>query len=364
MIDLHPLATRVLDNLIQPLSEGETLDALQVEAAVAALIDGGVPDSSKAAFLRALRAKGETPLEIAAFASALLAYAVDPGIDPANVPGPLLDVCGTGGDQLHLFNVSTTVSFVLAAGGAVVVKHGNRAVTSRSGGADVLAALGVRLDLPPPDLRRCVETLGIGFLFAPHYHPAFKAIVPVRRQLAAEGISTIFNLLGPLLNPVRPASQLVGVFSSALTPVFAEVLQQLGRRRVWAVHGEGGMDELSILGATDVSRFDLDSPDDAAGAGAVVHEQVFPEDAGLRTLASVEVLRGGEAVENARVLTGILGGEIDDARLDIVLFNAAAGFIAAGLAGDLREGVAHGREAIRNGQALAKLHALAGFDAA
>ena len=244
------------------------------------------------------------------------------------------------------------------------MKHGNRAVTSRSGGADVLAALGVRLDLPPADLRRCVETLGIGFLFAPHYHPAFKAIVPVRRQLAAEGTSTIFNLLGPLLNPVRPASQLVGVFASALTPVFAEVLQQLGRRHVWAVHGEGGMDELSILGATDVSRFDLDSPDDEAGAGAIIHEQVFPEDAGLRTLASVEVLRGGEAADNARVLTGILGGEIDDARLDLVLFNAAAGFVAAGLAGDLSEGLARGREVIRNGQALAKLRALAEFEAA
>ncbi len=331
---------------------------------MAALIDESVPNDSKAAFLRILRAKGETPAEIAAFASALLERAVDPGIDAASVPGPLLDVCGTGGDRLHLFNVSTTASFVLAAGGTVVVKHGNRAITSRSGGADVLAALGVRLDLPPADLRRCVETVGIGFLFAPHYHPAFKAIIPVRRQLAAEGTSTVFNLLGPLLNPVRPANQLVGVFSGALTPVFTEVLQQLGRRRVWAVHGEGGMDELSTLGATDVSRFDLDGTDDDAGGGAIIHEQVFPEDAGLRRLARVEELRGGDAADNAGVLTGILGSEIEDARLDIVLLNAAAGFIASGLAANLREGVDRAREVIRNGRALARLRALVGFSGA
>lgn len=358
-----PPFTTILDDLLVPLRDGEILSAPEVESAVAALIDEAVSNASKAGFLRALRARGETPAEIAAFADALLARAVDPGIDAARVAGPLLDVCGTGGDRLHLFNVSTTASFVLAAGGVVVVKHGNRAITSRSGGADVLAALGVRLDLPPPDLRRCVETVGIGFLFAPHYHPAFKAVAPVRRQLAAEGAGTIFNLLGPLLNPVRPANQLVGVFSGALTPVFAEVLQQLGRRRVWAVHGEGGMDELSTLGATDVSRFDLDSADPAAGAGAIVHDQIFPEEAGLRTAPGVEVLRGGESDDNARTLTGILAGEIDDARLDLVLFNAAAGFVVAGLAPDLRAGVARGREVIGSGQALARFEALRAFSA-
>lgn len=320
-----------------------------------------MPDASKADFLRALRHKGETPSEIAAFAGSLLARALDPGIDAAAAPGPLLDVCGTGGDRLGLFNVSTTASFVLAAGGAVVVKHGNRAVTSRSGGADVLSALGVRLDLPPDRLRRCVLETGIGFLFAPHYHPAFKAVMPVRRQLAAEGTSTIFNLLGPLLNPARPANQLVGVFSGRLTPVFAEVLRQLGRRRVWAVHGAGGMDELSILGATDVSRFDLDNREDEAGGGAIIHEQVFPEDAGLLKAADVEKLRGGDPETNARLLTAILAGGITDVRLELVLLNAAAGFVVAGLAADLREGAEKARETIGSGRALARLHTLQRF---
>ncbi len=362
LIEPYPTSPEIrLDDLLAPLRDDAELTPAQVEAAVAALTDEAVPDAAKAAFLRALRLKGETPGEIAGFAHALLARAVDPGIDPATARGPLLDVCGTGGDRLGLFNVSTTASFVLAAGGVVVVKHGNRAITSRSGGADVLATLGVRLDLPPAELRRCVAEVGMGFLFAPHYHPAFRAVIPVRRQLAAEGTSTIFNLLGPLLNPARPANQLAGVFSGALTPVFAEVLRQLGRQRVWAVHGAGGMDELSTLGATDVSRFDRISPEPDADGGAIIHEQVFPEDAGLRRVEDVAALRGGESEENARVLTGILAGEIDDARLDLVLFNAAAGFVVTGLAADLREGVARGREVIGDGHALECLRDLRRF---
>ena len=266
----------------------------------------------------------------------------------------MLDVCGTGGDRLNLFNVSTTASFIVAAAGVIVVKHGNRAITSRSGGADVLAALGVRLDLPPADLRRCVEKVGMGFLFAPHYHPAFQAIAPVRRLLAADGVSTVFNLLGPLLNPAWPAHQLVGVHSLALTRVFAEVLRQLGRQSAWAVHGAGGMDEFSTFGESHVSGFE--APD-----AAFFDRVIAPEDGGLARIDDLAKLQGGSAEENAATLLGLLQGEIAGPRLDIVLLNAAAGLVVAGTAADLRAGVDLARAQIRDGRALAKLRALAGF---
>ena len=336
--------------LLDALARGADLSPAQIDAAVSALTDEHAPDAAKAAFLRALRAKGETPAEIAGFARALLDRAVDPGIDPARLPGPALDVCGTGGDRLDLFNVSTTACFVLVAGGAAVIKHGNRAVTSRSGGSDVLAALGVPLDVPSGGMRRHLEEHGLGFLAAPLYHPAFRAVAGVRRQLAAEGTSTIFNLLGPLLNPARPAHQLVGVFSPALTGTFAEVLRQLGRRRVWAVHGAGGMDELSTLGETRVSR--------SEAGGAVTHGVVAPEDAGLARVPDLDGLRGGTPEENARTLTGILAGEIVGARRDLVLLNAAAGFVVAGLAGDLSAGVERARESIGSGRARRLLERL------
>ena len=335
--------------LLSTLESGNELTASQIEVAVAALTDPAGPNDGKAAFLRALRAKGETPAEIAGFARALLARAVDPEIDLARLPGPAIDVCGTGGDQLHLFNVSTTVAFVLAGGGAAVVKHGNRAVTSQSGGADVLAALGVPFDLPPAGLRRSLETSGFGFLFAPQYHPAFAAVGPVRRQLAAEGIGTIFNLLGPLLNPARPDCQLVGIFAPGLTDIYAEVLRQLGRRSVWVVHGEGGMDELSTLGGTHVSRFDLRGDHDT------IREIVTPEQAGLSRIGALDELRGGTAEDNARVLMGILSGEIGGARRDIVLLNAAAGFVVAGLADTLPAGVERARESIASNRAARAL---------
>ena len=334
-------------------ASGVSLALAEIADAVTALTDPREPDTAKAAFLRALRAKGETPVEIASFATALLDRAIDPEIDPARLPGPTLDVCGTGGDRLHLFNVSTTACFVLAAGGVTVVKHGNRAITSRSGGSDVLAALDVPFDLAPADLRRQLESTGIGFLSAPRYHPAFAAVAAVRRQLAAEGTSTIFNLLGPLLNPARPAYQLVGVFAPALTATFAEVLRQLGRRCAWAVHGEGGMDELSTLGATQVSGF---------GHGMETRTwTVEPESAGLERVANLNALRGGSPGENAHTLAGILRGEVTGPPLDIVLLNAAAGFVVTGLAADLGAGVERAREAITSGRAqqtLARMQAL------
>jgi anthranilate phosphoribosyltransferase len=264
----------------------------------------------------------------------------------------MLDVCGTGGDRLELFNISTTSMFVLAGGGAAVVKHGNRAVTSQCGGADVLEALGVQIELSPASLRECVYRNGLGFVFAPAYHPAFAVIGPVRRALAKRGIPTIFNLLGPLLNPAQPAHQLVGVYSKRLLPKYAGALRLLGRKRAWAVHGCGA-DELTLAGPAEVFE---------VNAQGVRTREVDPGRLGLGS-APVEALRGGDRVSNARLLEEILSGRVKGAPLDAVLLNSAAGFVVAGLAGDLEEGVQRARISVESGAAYAKLQALRAFAA-
>jgi len=339
-----------MENLIGELRSGRELDPAQIDQAVAALTSSQTSDSAKADFLQALRTKGETAREIAGFVQALLARAVEPGLDPVKLPGPVIDICGTGGDKLELFNISTTAMFVLAAGGACVVKHGNRAVTSKCGGADVLEELGVQIELAPADLRRCLEAHGLGFVFAPAYHPAFKAIGPVRKALAAQGIPTIFNLLGPLLNPARPPYQLVGIFSPVLLPKYAEALGLLGRARAWAVHGRG-MDELSLTGPSVV----LELAD-----GLVREHTVDPVSLGLAT-CTLDELRGGGCTENAAILMAILDGGECGPKRDIVLLNAAAGFVIAGLAPNLAAGLALGREQIASGRAMQKLEALQSF---
>ncbi len=342
--------------LIEILKLGRELDDDAIAQAAQALLSAEVEDESKAEFLIALREKGETSTELAGFVRAFLTRAVDPQIDAARLPGPMLDICGTGGDRMDLFNVSTTSMFVLAAGGAVVVKHGNRAITSKCGGADVLESLGVRIDLPPGDLKRCVEETGAGFMFAPHYHPAFKAVAPVRRKLAEQGITTVFNMLGPLLNPAQPPHQLIGVFAKSLLPKFAEVLALLNRKSAWAVHGsagpDGGVDELSTMGPTEIHPVQNGHPSRKWTAN--------PVDAGLAS-ASIEELRGGTCEENARILEGILDGSIRGPKRDVVLLNAAAGLVVASLAADLPSGVAQAAELIDSGRAVGKLNALRQF---
>ena len=342
-----------MNELIEAVTSGEELDAARIKVVVDDLLDEGTDAEQKARFLEALSEKGESAAEIACFVSELLEHAVDPGADELGLKEPTIDVCGTGGDKLNLFNVSTTSMFVIAAGGVAVLKHGNRGITSKSGGADVLEALGVRIDLPPEGFRECLAKAGVGFLFAPVYHPAFKAIMPVRKILAEKGVRTIFNLIGPLLNPARPERQLVGVFNPALPPVYAEILERMGRESAWAVHGttRDGLpvDELSTMGPTRVCRsgVSVDSGD----------ELIEPRDFGLAE-AGVEELQGGDAGENAEILTGILNGRDTGPRRDIVLLNAGAGLACAGVVEDLKAGVEKARELVAEGAAFERLRLL------
>jgi len=339
-----------MKEFIDSLESGEDLGGEAVSRAVEGLVSLEVREADKVRFLKALRVKGETAGEIAGFVKAFLERAVDPGLEVSRLLGPMIDVCGTGGDRQDLFNVSTTVMFVLAAAGATVVKHGNRAITSQCGGADVLEELGVSIELAPRDFRRCVEAHGVGFLFAPAYHPAFRVIGPVRRALAAEGIPTIFNLLGPLLNPARPRYQLVGVFAEEILPKYGEALGLLDRERVWAVHGNG-MDELSLGGTSAVCE---------VVGGERKYFRIDAGDWGLEACA-VEELKGGDRGKNAAILTGILGGTVGGGCRDLVLLNAAAGLVITGIAADLGSGLERARAELDSGRALGKLRELQAF---
>lgn len=333
-----------MEALIEQLRAGRDLDDVAVASACAMLLDENAGIEPRAEFLRGLAAKGETPGEIAAFVRTLLAHAVP---FDAGSAAPLIDVCGTGGDRLGLFNISTAVMFVAAAAGARVVKHGNRGVTSKCGGADVLEALDVRIDLPPARAEAVLADVGCVFLFAPIYHPAFKAVAPVRRFLAERGETSVFNKLGPLLNPARPAFQLAGVFDPGMTALYAGVFAELGRTRAWAVHGEtpqGGLDEMSTLGPTRVSALDGAFTLDAA-------------EHGIRRPELSELL-GGDAAHNARLLEALLRGPAEGAIADMVAWNAAGALVVAGLAADMAAGLERARGAIRSGAAAERLDAL------
>ncbi len=342
-----------MDALIHHLEAKQELSPREVEVAAALLLDPAMADEKKARLLAALALKGETPGEIAGFVEAFLEHAINPHLGLLDLDGPTLDVCGTGGDQLDLFNISTTAMFIAAAAGAVVVKHGNRGITSKSGGADVLEALGIRIDLPADEFRNCVEKAGIGFMFAPLYHPAFKAVVAVRKSLAAQGVKTIFNLIGPLLNPARPQCQLIGVFNRDLCPAFAEILQRLGRDSAWVVHGTTGdgraVDEVSLMGSTRIIKSGLYQD--------LADEEVHPRDFGMKPVEVAE-LQGGDARANAVILEAILAGRETGPKRDMVLMNAGAALACAGLADDMGDGIEISREMITSGAALEKLRLL------
>ena len=320
--------------------EGVHLSREQAAAALDAMLEGTAPVAQMAALLVALRMKGETPDEIAGAAQALRSRAARVEVSTER----LIDTCGTGGDASHTFNISTTAAFVAAAGGARVAKHGNRAVSSRCGSADVLGALGVEVELSPEAVGACIEECGIGFLFAPRHHAAMRHVAPVRKDL---GLRTLFNLLGPLANPAGARRQLLGVYSPQLVPVLAQTLAELGCDRAFVVHGYGGLDEISTAGPTIVCE---------VRDGRVHRFELNPEDAGVQR-APLEGLRGGDAQENAEILRGVLRGEKGPRRAAILL-NAGAALAAAGLCEDIREGVRLAERAVDSGAALDRVDRL------
>ena len=338
----------------QTARSGE-LTAGQIREVATWLLDENVAADEKADFLGALHRRGETPVEVVALAETMLEHAV-PFVVPDDLR-PVIDVCGTGGDKLGLFNISTAVMFVAAGAGARLVKHGNRGITSKSGGADVLEALGLPVDLPVERLQDMLGEAGAVFLFAPCFHPAFKAVAPARKLLAERGQPSVFNMLGPLLNPSRPEGQLAGVFNESLVDLYADVLPGLGRERAWVVHGKAGdtgvMDEISTLGPTLIAK---------VSGGKTTRDTVTPADLGVPA-AALEALRGGDAPANAQLLSEMLRGERRGAARDIVAVNAAAALIVAGLTDDWAEARERAEESIDSGaaeQVLKRMRRVAG----
>ncbi len=318
----------------------EALTETEAHQAMGLVMDGEATPAQIASFITALAMRQETVDEVTGFVRAIRerAVTVSPQADH------LVDIVGTGGDRLNTFNVSTTSAFVIAGAGGHVAKHGNRAASSQCGSADVLEALGINLAAPPEVVQACIEDVGFGFLFAPRYHPAFKHAVVPRREI---GIRTVFNILGPLCNPAQARRYLQGAPSLAHTELMARVLAGLGAERAFVVHGQDGMDEISLCAPTQVSE---------VRDGAIRTFALTPEEFGFRR-ASLEALRGGTPEENAKICVSILEGERGPRR-DIVLLNAGAALVAAGVAETIAEGVARATESIDSGRAYAKLEAL------
>jgi anthranilate phosphoribosyltransferase len=337
----------VIQEALALLLEGRPLDRAQARAVMGAIMTGEATPAQIGAFLVALRIKGETPDEIAGFAEAIRGrvLAVRPRRDD------LVDTAGTGGDGQATINISTGAALLAAAAGAAVAKHGNRAVSSASGSADVLEALGFSLDAPPERIARSIDELGFGFLFAPTHHPGFRHAAPVRRELATR---TVFNVLGPLTNPAGARAQIVGVYDAALVRTIAEVLARLGARRAFVVHGAFGVDELSPAGPNLVCE---------VADGGVREREVDPLDLGVPRCAPEE-LRGGSPEENAAAIRAILTGEERGARRDAILLNAAGAIAAGGLADDLHDGLDLARETLDSGAGAERLEALVQFSRA
>lgn len=317
---------------------GESLSRNEAAAAFDIMMSGDATPSQVGGFLMALRVRGESVDEIVGAASTMRAKMLK-----VDAPEGSIDIVGTGGDQSGSYNISTCSALVAAAAGAKVAKHGNRALSSKSGTADTLEILGLNLDLEPQQISRCIETAGVGFMFAPNHHAAMRFVGPSRVEL---GTRTIFNLLGPLSNPAGVDRQLVGVFAPEWVEPIAHVLKGLGSRSAWVVHG-GGMDEITVTGRTKVAELK---------DGTVRCFEIEPSDAGV-DIHDFEAIRGGDAKTNARALEGVLEGE-KNAYRDVVMMNAGAGLVVAGLAGDLAEGAQLAAQAIDTGQAKSTLQRL------
>ncbi len=328
------MTTTAIQQAIHRLFAHHDLTADEADAAMTQIMQGEASPAQVGAFLAALRMKGETVEEITGCARAMKRSAVQ--VRPAIGDAMLVDVVGTGGDSIGTFNISTTAAFVVAGHGVKVAKHGNRAVSSRSGSADVLAALGVNLQLTAEQAAESIEEIGLTFLFAPAFHPAMRHAIGPRRELAAR---TIFNILGPLTNPAGATNLLVGVFDPQLTEPMAHVLGQMGARAAFVVHGAGGADELSLTGANRVSHLHN---------GAVRTYDFDAQELGLAT-AAISELVGGTAEENAVITRGILAGELHGAKRDAVLLNAA--FALSTECGDLPAGLEEAKASIDSGAA-------------
>ena len=333
----------MIQETVARLLDGHDLTRAQAYDTMGEIMRGEATQAQIAGFLVALRAKGETADEIAGCAEAMREHVLQ--VRPARAD--LVDIVGTGGDGANTFNISTAAALVAAGAGAAIAKHGNRAASSASGSADVLEALGFRLDLPPARIERSIDELGFGFLFAQAHHPAMKHAAPVRRELATR---TVFNVLGPLTNPAGARALMLGVYSPDLTRTIAEALVQLGSTRAYVVHGAGGIDELSPCGPNLVCEVEN---------GAVREYQLDPLDLGVER-AHPDELRGSDPATNAAALRDVLAGA-DGGHRSAVLLNAAGGIAAAGHAQDLREGLEVARAAVDSGAAAARLDDLVAF---
>jgi anthranilate phosphoribosyltransferase len=325
--------------LIGKVATGAALTREEAAGAFEQMMSGEATPSQMGGLLMALRVRGETVEEITGAVTAMRAKMLR-----VTAPPDAIDVVGTGGDASGSFNISTCAALIVAGAGVPVAKHGNRALSSRSGAADVLAALGVNINLTPDAIARCIREAGIGFMFAPAHHPAMKNVAPTRVEL---GTRTIFNLLGPLSNPAGVRRQMIGVFSRHWTLPLAQVLKNLGAERVWVVHGSDGLDEITTAGPTSVAALE---------DGAITSFEISPEEVGLPKVKP-EVLRGGDAAANAKALLSVLEGE-DSAFREVALFNAAAALVVAGKAQNLKAGLDLAAQSVDSGEAEGRLDRL------
>ncbi|HIG51629.1 MAG TPA: anthranilate phosphoribosyltransferase [Candidatus Marinimicrobia bacterium] len=328
--------------IIEKLLGNQSLAQEESRDVMFKIMSGEYDDAQISGFLIALRAKGERSAEIAGFAQAMRDKMTKiESVDDA------IDMCGTGGDASGTFNISTAASFVVAGAGVPVAKHGNRSMTSKSGSADVLTALGVDITLPPEKVSECIKTIGIGFMFAPSLHPAMKYAMGARKAL---GTRTVFNILGPLCNPAGVDRQLMGIFEGSLTDKVAKVLKKLGSKHAMVVHGYDGLDEISTTASTKISHLQENN--------TIESTAVSPADFGM-VKASLEDLKGGEPDENAVIIKNILNNTDQGKKADIVILNAGAGIFVGGKSKTLKEGVEVARASIKSGAALEKLNQLA-----
>ncbi len=332
----------MITEVISKLVEGGNLSEKEVTAVFDLMMEGELPESQMAAFLTALRMKGETVSEITGVAKALLGKAEKIDCDRETA----VDLCGTGGDGSGTFNISTTAAFIVSGAGVTVAKHGNRSVSSPVGSADVLEALGVKIGISPSLAQKCLSETGIAFLFAPVYHPAMRNVAKCRKEL---GIRTVFNLIGPVVNPAGVKNQVMGVYSPQLLVPVAEVLENLGSQKVMVVHGEGCMDEITVTGSTKVAEL---------RDGEIAEYDLHPEDFGVKTGSQEELRGGASAAENAEITLSVLRGGENGAKTDASLLNAMAAIYVSGKAASLAEALVLAKDSLLSGAALGKLEML------